>query len=269
MPRKRHKNEKNDIEIYVILSSDSNEFYVGKTKNPNHYQAYKDHARLKNSQTKNLFSGSIEKGLAPKMYLLEIVNATKTESYSRCIVWTKYFLNNGYSPIAAQTTIDYANDLNEQNFKSYLQIKDIPIEKIITNETLLVSNYEPRKREKKKDHIGVCVTPDEYDFIQKRAEKEGLTVSKYCKEMIVKDRIVRIDLSEYLREMREIKKVLYDIQLAILQNGRYYPADLENLQKLVDRLDDGQKKVVRSVANQSKQLKRQRKTTKKTTENLT
>ena len=267
MPRTRSKNEKIDTEIYVILSPDNTEFYVGKTKKPNHYQAYKDHVRLKNAQTKNLFSRSIENGLAPKMYLLETINATKTEAYSHCVVWTKFFLHNYFSPIAAQTTIDYANDLNDENLKLYLQIKDIPIEKIINNETLLVSNYESRKQEKKKDHIGVCVTPEEYDFIQTRAEKEGLTVSKYCKELIVKDKIIRIDLSDYLREMRDIKKILYEIQFAILQNGRYYPADLENLQKLVNRLDDGQKKVVRAVASQSKKLKKQKRTNIKSDEN--
>lgn len=256
MPRKRSKNEKTDVEIYVILSSDSDEFYVGKTKNPNHYQAYKDHARLKNSQTKELFSCSIENGMPPKMYLLEIVNATKTEAYTRCVIWTKYFLEHGFSPVAAQTTIEYANDLHEENKLLYQQIKDILIDGIICEDTLLVSTYEPRKKEKKKDHIALCVTPDEYDLIQKRAENEGLTLSKYCKEMVIAGGIVRFNLSEYTKEIREVKKVLYEIQLAILQNGRYYPTDLENLQKLIDKVDEGQKKVVKTIANQAKKLKK-------------
>lgn len=260
MPRKRYKNEKIDTEIYVILSSNSNEFYIGKTKKPNHYQAYKDHARLKNVQTKELFSRAMDEGLPPKMYLLETINATKTEGYSRCVVWTKYFLDHGYSPIATRTTVDYANDLTDENLQIYSQIKDTFIEKIIDENNLLVSNYEPRTKEKKKDHIAICVTPEEYDYVQKCAEKEGLTMSKYCKEMVIAGEIVRVNLSEHLREIRQIKKVLYEIQLAILQNGRYYPADLENLQKLVDRINNEQKNVVKTIAKQSKTAKKKRQT---------
>lgn len=258
MPRKRYKNEKIETEIYVILSSTTDEFYIGKTKKPNHYQAYKDHARLKNSQTKELFSRAIEEGLPPKMYLLETINATKTEGYARCVVWTKYFLDLGYSPIAAPTTVDYANDLTDENLHYFSQIKDIPIEKIIDEKNLLVANYEPRTKEKKKNHIALCVTPEEYDYIQKRAEKEGLTMSKYCKEMVIAGDIIRVDLSEHLREIRQVKKVLHEIQLAILQNGRYYPADLENLQKLVGKINEEQKKVVKTIANQSKTSKKKR-----------
>lgn len=114
MSRTRRRNEKTDVEIYVILSPDNNEFYVGKIKNPNHYQAYKDHVRLKNFQTKDLFSRSFEHGLPPKMYLLEIINATQTEGYARCVVWTRYFIDNGYHAIAAQKTIDYANNLTKK-----------------------------------------------------------------------------------------------------------------------------------------------------------
>lgn len=98
MSGKRFRTEKIETEIYVIISSNSNEFYVGKIKNPNHYQAYKDHVRLKNYQTKELFSRAFEENSPPKMYLLETIDATKPESYARCVVWTRHFLDQGYSP---------------------------------------------------------------------------------------------------------------------------------------------------------------------------
>ena len=258
MSRQRSMNEKTNVEIYAILSPDGNEFYVGKIKNPNHYQAYKDHVRLRNYQTKNLFLRSMERGLFPKMYLLETINATKAESYAHCVVWTRYFLDKGLTPIAAQKTIDYATDLIDKNVNLYPQIKDTSINEIINDKRLLVSNYQFRQIKKAKDVISLCVNPEEYNFIQNQATNEGLSMSKYCREMALYGKIMRFDFSEYSSEIRRAKKVLYEIEYAILQNKRYYPADIENLEKLVDKINKIQKDTISAFKKMSKELKKER-----------
>ena len=258
MSRTNKRNEKSDVEVYAIISQDNNDFYVGKIKKGNCYQAYKDHVRLRNWHSTELFTRFKEHGLAPKMYLLETIHATKSESYSHCVIWTRYFLDQGYHPIVAKTTIEYANDLIERNVELYLRIKDIPVGEIINDDHILISDYKPRKQGTRKNTISVCVTPDEYDFINGNARAAGLSMSKYCKEMALSGQIVRMDMSEYLMEIRKIKGVLYEIELAVLQNGEYYPEDIENIEKQVKILNQVQKTIVNSIMKQFKELRKRK-----------
>ena len=57
MPRKRNQNETQPHKIYVLISSISNEFFVGKTTAASPDVTYKNHASLKNKQTKGVYYG--------------------------------------------------------------------------------------------------------------------------------------------------------------------------------------------------------------------
>lgn len=256
MHRKPLRDEVKELEIYIILSSISDEFYVWKTKQPNHYQVYKDHARLKYARTRDLFIRSQEAHTFPKMYLLETIHATETKAFCHCVAWTRYFLEQGYSPLATPTILDYANHLNEDSQTIYDKIRHHSIEDIIQEKQLLVSSFTPQKTNiKSKNKITFIVSEQEYETIQKRAENIGFTMSRYCKNMALNGRITRFSLTDYLTEIREIKQVLQEIQLAIYQNGRYYPADLENIQQLVHDINKQQRKLLRAVTKEIKEWK--------------
>ena len=115
MPRNRDRNAKYKLDIYVIISEISDEFIVWKIKSGNTYTAYKDHARLKSSYTKNLFLRSIEQMKMPKMYLLETVICSQREAMKHCIVWTKYFKERGKTPVAGELMKEYTDTLDEES----------------------------------------------------------------------------------------------------------------------------------------------------------
>ena len=124
------RTEINDIEIYAIISPDTNQVFVGKIKHPHHYQAYKDHVRLQKKPTRELFSGAAQTQIFPTMYLLERLEATENVAYGHLIAWTKYFLDKGFNVLAHQKNLDYAEDLLDENKLFYLSIKDKSLEEI-------------------------------------------------------------------------------------------------------------------------------------------
>lgn len=257
MPRNRDSNSKNELDIYVILSEISEEFIVWKIKSGNAYTAYKDHARLKSLYTKDLFLRSIEQMKMPKMYLLETVNCSQREAMKHCIVWTKYFRERGKTPLAGEVMVDYADTLDEQSLVLYEEIKDRPFEEIINPETAIVENYRSKswskntngttEKPKNSKQIKIVVNPEQYQIIQKKADYLNMPIAKYGRTMMVNGFVFRFDFAEYLDEIRRIKRVIQDIQEAIYQSGRYFPSDLENLEKCIDEVNDVQRKMMRET----------------------
>lgn len=257
MPRNRDSNAKNELDIYVILSEISEEFIVWKIKSGNAYTAYKDHARLKSLYTKDLFLRSIEQMKMPKMYLLETVNCSQREAMKHCIVWTKYFREHGKIPLAGEVMVDYADTLDEQSLVLYEEIKDRSFEEIINPETAIVENYRSKswskntnsttEKPKNSKQIKIVANPEQYQIIQKKANYLNMPIAKYGRTMMVNGFVFRFDFAEYLDEIRRIKRVIQDIQEAIYQSGRYFPSDLENLEKCIDEVNDVQRKMLKDT----------------------
>ena len=258
MPRNRDNNAKSELDIYVILSEISEEFIVWKIKSGNAYTAYKDHARLKSLYTKDLFLRSIEQMKMPKMYLLETINCSQREAMKHCIVWTKYFREHGKTPLAGEVMVDYTDTLDEQSLALYEEIKDRPFEEIIGPETAIVENYQPKNwnRDAKdttekpisSKQIKIVANPEQYKIIQKKADYLNMPIAKYGRIMMVNGFVFRFDFAEYLKEIRRIKRVMQDIQEAIYQSGRYFPSDLENLEKCINEVNDVQRKMMKDTA---------------------
>lgn len=258
MPRNRDRDTKHELDIYVILSGISDEFIVWKVKSGNAYKAFADHVRLKSWRTKDLFTRSIEQKKMPKMYLLETVNCSQREAMKHCIVWTKYFLAHNRVPIVGDTMISYANDLDEESLRIYKQIEGRLFEDVINSETAIVENYQPKiwskseeteqKGEKKRQETTITFNEELYKIVRKKADYLGLPLAKYGRIMMANGFVFRFDFAEYLKEIRSIKRVMQDIQEAIYQSGRYFPSDLENLEKCIDEVNDVQRKMMKDTA---------------------
>lgn len=258
MPRNRDRDAEHELDIYVILSEISDEFIVWKVRSGNAYKAFADHVRLKSWRTKDLFTRSIEQKKMPKMYLLETVNCSQREAMKHCIVWTKYFLAHNKTPIAGDTMISYANDLDEESLIIYEQIEGRLFEDVINSETAVVENYQPKiwskseeakqKGEKKRRETTITFNEELYKIVRKKADYLGLPLAKYGRIMMVNGFVFRFDFAEYLKEIRSIKRVMQDIQEAIYQSGRYFPSDLENLEKCINEVNDVQRKMMKDTA---------------------
>ena len=75
-----------------------------------------------------------------------------------------------------------------------------------------------------------------------------MPLAKYGRIVMVNGFVFRFDFAEYLKEIRSIKRVMQDIQEAIYQSGRYFPSDLENLEKCINEVNDVQRKMMKDTA---------------------
>jgi len=248
-----------EIDIYVIVSRISKDVFVWKTKSSNCYKAYKEHAAGRYARTKTLFVNSEIQGLFPYMYLLETLQTTDEVAFRHCIAWTKYFTNHGYISCSYKTVDRYSEDMNEDTLSIYDSIKNLPLEKVLNIDQIVVQKYKRQQKRKGSDksEITIALESEDYERIQRCAKELNLNVMDYCKHMVLNGcirPIVPPPILEHTEEVREAKIILKQILYAYYRNGRYYPADLEGIQKMIDKITDAEKKVskaFRKYANAS------------------
>ena len=232
-----------EIEIHVIISRISKEFYVWKTKSPNSYQVYKLHVKQKFKQTRNLFQRSEDCGIFPQMYLLDTLVCNEETAFKHCIAWTKYFQEHGFEPLANDTILDYTAELNNETKQIYDAIRNRVPEDVLISKRLLVEDYQKRNRKQMRDpktQITFYVNHKEYQEILKKSECAGIPMARFCKNMVLSGNVVYLEpppVWENNEAVREANNILKQILYAIYQNGKYYPADMENIRKMVDRIE--------------------------------
>lgn len=231
-----------EFEIFVIVSQISDEIFVWKTKKEQSYIIYKNHVRQQNKQTKDLFMRSEKEKKFPQMYLLETIIATEETAFRYCVAWTKYFIQQGRKPLSKKIILAYTDDLLPETEEIFDKIKDLPIEQVLCEKQSIVSDYQKKDKtapKKAKEEIKIYLTQREYKKIKKKADEQGLSLSRYCKNIALDGHIINMEcpsMSEHTAEVRGAKIILRHILNAFYQNGKYYPADLENIQKMVDRI---------------------------------
>ena len=249
MKAKPFRTQNRKIEIYLIHSPETGEVFVGKCWEPNSYQAYKDHVRMQKAPTKTLFEGVKKRGIYPKMYLLERLETTEVVAYGHIVAWTKYFSEAGFTVLTHRKTLEYADDLTENNRQIYEQICTIPLEEILAEDKILVGSYVPmaQKQAVLKEgtrHISVVVTPEEYEIIKKKAEEQHMTISKYCRKNILDGGIIKVETHAYTHELFRIGNILRIIADGIYYTGAYDPTDIEKIQNMIDELKEQRREVM-------------------------
>ncbi len=237
--------------IYAILSPFDKQIYVGHTLKSAVKNHYKDHRILRNRQTKGLFQEAKNRSLIPQMYLLEELDTVAVDAYRHCVAWIKYFVEHGYRSIAQKTTNTYAETLLEDTRVIYDQIKNLPLEGVLSEEKLLVNsvkNYRVRQQNEDNDtaFIGFRVTQKDEAKIRAAAEKKQWNVSEYCRAAAVDGAVVNIDFNflwRYTQELMGVKDLLQQMIRTIHETGTYDPQDLKTIQKMVDTVLAHEKKI--------------------------
>lgn len=251
MAARRNQNQPQTFKIYVLVSSDQKEIYVGKTAAATPKVAYKYHAAMKHPLTCDLFLNSRETQNFPTMYLLEELSATPQIAFGHCVVWVKYFLKHGLKPLIAQTVLDYTEELTEENEKVFDSIKDLPIEVVFATDRLLISEYKVQKKqqvEKKKEAknesiIALHLTPDNYELLSEKASEARMSMSKYCQIMAINGQISEINVYEYLAELEAVEFVLERILDEIYLKKMCSSASFLELRRMFLTVIDGEKAV--------------------------
>lgn len=251
-----------EIDVYVIVSRISNEFYVWKIKHPNTYQAYKDHVNGNFGRTKDLFERSLQEKQMPRMYLLDTLATTEQKAYRHCLAWTRYFMEQGLTPLSTEYFLQNVSDLLPETEQLYDSIRDKPLDLVLSEENTLVSDYHPRPKTQNKvpkDSITLHVSPEEYDRIYRRSRKKKLSMSRYCREMALAGEIHYLETPspwEHIREIREAKMILRQVLYAIWRTRNYYPADMENIEKMTAIICEEERKFAQAYRENTIKLRK-------------
>lgn len=240
-----------DIAIYVILFPANKQCYVWKTPVSNLKTTYKRHYNGGNAKTKTSFMEAKQQGDMPPMYILKQLQTTQEEAFLHCIAWTKYFQKREFNSLSGEFINQYAENLGEETRAIYDEIKDIPIEKICVPGKDLFPNYgRGRQRGVKTNVIAFKLSPKELKEVQKAARENDLSVSEYCRRMIRNGRVIKADSSvveavnEQNKQLITMNRLLKQILLNIYRTGKYYPSDLEIIQKAIADNQNQQKQAL-------------------------
>ena len=240
-----------DIAIYTIVFHSDKTFIVSKSKISSLEETYKTHYYLKNKKTAAHFAEAKNAEIHPPMYVLSELKTSQRKAFLHLIAWTKYFKEHGYTSLSGNEISKYVDDLRDEALLIYEEIKNKPFDEVCPEGGGLFHYFgkiNRKSKEKDESFIAFRTKSKEYRQIKKAADSLGISMSEYCKRMALSGRVINVELdafkwmSEATKKFNERDKLLKQILYEIYQTGKYYPADLEIIQKAItDNLEQQDK----------------------------
>ena len=251
MPRKKPQVGRTKTEnrlFYVILMQDGKSLYIGHTAAADGARtAFQNHRRGKNLYTKQFFAGT-DPGNLPGMYRLEEYKCTRVDAYKRLLAWVSLLTSEGYECLAGDQFLDDAKTLSgkSKNYFSELQERFLDgCAELFAPEKNLFADYGKKKSRPQSDDgdkiLTVRLSQKEYDALAALAAEKHETMNRYCRSRLINRNIIHVDfhfLLDYLMELDEIKSLMKQLIYTIYQTQKYYPADLENVQRMADTIGE-------------------------------
>ena len=252
MPQKEVQKEVLDIAIFVLLFPAQRQCFVSKTPVKNLKSTYKRHYNGGNAKTKSVFLEAKRQGDLPPMYLLKQMQTTQEEAFLYCIAWTKYFQIKGFHSLSGDFINRYTENLKDETTKIYNEIKDKPLEKTCIPGKDLFPNYgrERQNNTRNNNIVAFKMAPKELKKVQEAARDNSISVSEYCRRMIRTGHVIKVDSSvieavnEQNKQLITTNRLLKQILLNVHHTGKYYPSDLEIIQKAITDNKEQQKKAL-------------------------
>lgn len=94
--------------------------------------------------------------------------------------------------------------------------------------------------------INIKVSDEEYDLINANAALLDKTITAYVKELALNQNIINYDfetLQKHTEEISNIKQVLNQIVITMIQNGDIYSGDLNTILSVIQELTDSEKEI--------------------------
>ena len=117
--RKSQYIDKDNRVIYLLLNPITKEFFISHCQEKLIIDVFRHHYYGKRFQTKECVDDLKTEDLHPCLFVLETINSTKVEAYNYVIVWTKIFLEVGYTNLNEGNIVNYMADLSENNLLIY------------------------------------------------------------------------------------------------------------------------------------------------------
>lgn len=94
--------------------------------------------------------------------------------------------------------------------------------------------------------INIKVSDEEYDLINANAALLDKTITAYVKELALNQNIINYDfetLQKHTEEISNIKQVLNQIVITMIQNGDIYSGGLNTILSVIQELTDSEKEI--------------------------
>lgn len=148
MPRRKSKKqytEEKNRTIFIIKNPLTKEFFIGHTPSHNIRSTYKDHYNETKYKTAGMISGLKYNGYKPCCFILDELYCTPVQAYRYVIIWTKIFVELGYTPLDEGTIQEYIKNILPENQGIYSERKSRNANEILQCENCLFPDYGRKK----------------------------------------------------------------------------------------------------------------------------
>ncbi|MCH5209467.1 MAG: hypothetical protein J1F01_00735 [Oscillospiraceae bacterium] len=104
------------------------------------------------------------------------------------------------------------------------------------------------------------VSENEYKQLKNGADNTGQSVSVYARECALNPYSLSVNYDEielHTQEISEIKSAVNRLVYTLVSSGNYYPADIENILKMLTEISESEKKLIKLFQKSQPQLRRE------------
>lgn len=109
-------------------------------------------------------------------------------------------------------------------------------------------------------NIQFRVSKDEYIQLKNYADSTGQSVSAYARNSVLNPYTLLVnydEIEQHTQEISEIKSAVNSLIYTLVRSGNYYPADVENILKLLNDINDSEKKLIKLFQKSQPRLRRE------------
>lgn len=109
-------------------------------------------------------------------------------------------------------------------------------------------------------NIQFRVSKDEYIQLKNYADSTGQSVSAYARNSVLNPYTLLVnydEIEQHTQEISEIKSAVNHLIYTLIRSGNYYPADVENILKLLNDINDSEKKLIKLFQKSQPRLRRE------------
>lgn len=104
------------------------------------------------------------------------------------------------------------------------------------------------------------VDESEYEKLKNGANKSGKSVSAYARNCALNQYSLCVnydEIEQHTKEISEIKSAMNRLIYTLVRAGNYYPADIENILKLLNEISKSEKKLINLFQKSQPRLRRE------------
>lgn len=249
--------------IYALYHKMSDSVFVHYSTEKSVKYAYKYHKAGKNRYTKAMFDGlNTAEGnkTRPRIYVLNN-DLEKKDCYFSELAWVRFFLDHGFNLINNEYIVKDAHTLRGTALDIYERIKDFRLSDVLSDENEILKNYKSRsEKEGNPDdtkYISAKVTAEERTKVKEKAAEVNMKLSTYIRAAVLNPQIVAFNydaISRHIKEITEIKEVLYPLVSMLNETRNVYQADISKLISLMESLEKSEKSLIKETRKEWEQF---------------